>query len=329
MNDDNKVEVSNYGISAVARLTGITVHTLRVWESRYAAVKANRTESGHRHYSRSDVERLQLLKFLVDRGSAISNIAKLSEAELKKRVAELDNGASIIPIDSKLSKPRVAVFGDYLPIRLNTDEESADGLEIIFGTSDMSHFKADIKRLKPDVLILEFSIIDQHTAALVADLQRISGARRIVVIYSYSRDIDVSQLSDDVISTFRAPVTIRELSKLLSTGGPIAIRTRVSNPVTEDKDEIIDNIPARRFSQPTLARLANTSTSIDCECPHHLVGIVVNLSHFEDYSAGCSNKNEEDAALHSYLQHTAAKARQMMEEALERVAVAEGLLQKK
>ncbi len=326
MNENSKVEASHYGISAVARLTGITVHTLRVWESRYAAIKANRTESGHRHYSRKDVERLQLLKFLVDRGSSISKVAKLDETELKNRVAELERGPSVVPIDSKMHKPRVAVYGTYLPLKFEGDTGNSDALDMIFSSSDMDQFKADIRRLKPDVLILEFSIVDPNTSALVAELQRLSGARRIVVIYSYSRDIDIHRLSDDVVSTFRAPVTIRELTKLLSAGGPLEIRTQISQVSPAEEEQFIDDIPARMFSQPTLARLANTSTSIDCECPHHLVGLVVNLSHFEDYSASCSNRNEDDAALHSYLQLTAAKARSMMEEALERVAVAEGLL---
>lgn len=328
MKNNTKTDKSHYGISSVARLTGITVHTLRVWESRYSAIQAGRTESGHRHYSRQDVERLQLLKYLIDRGSAISSIARLSETELKQRITELESSVTIDGIAAEGRKPRVAVFGDFLQLQLDTEAAGNKSLDFIFGTANMSHFKADIKRLKPDVLVLEFTILDATTAALVAELQRISGASRIVVIYSYARDIDVIQLSDDVVSTFRAPVAIHELSSLLSAGGPIAIRTHVSepSPAAENAEANSDTIPSRRFSQSTLARLARTSTSIDCECPHHLVGLVLNLSHFEDYSASCSNRNEDDAALHAYLQHTTAKARAMMEEALERVAVAEGLL---
>lgn len=333
MKNNNSNEKSHYGISAVARLTGITVHTLRVWESRYSAINASRTDSGHRHYTRQDVERLQLLKFLVDRGSAISNIATLGETALRQRVAEFESSPSVSDIGGESKKPRVAVFGNFLHLQSGNKSASNNSLEIILGTSDMHHYKADIKRLKPDILVLEFTIIDATTSALVAELQRISGARRIFVIYSYARDIDVLQLSDDVVSTFRAPVSFHELSLLIRASGPFAMRTQVNQPLQEDagsedaeSEERMEDIPARRYSQSTLARLANTSSSIDCECPHHLVGLVVNLSHFEDYSASCANRNAEDAALHAYLQHTTAKARAMMEEALERVAIAEGLL---
>ncbi|MEL7297161.1 MAG: MerR family DNA-binding transcriptional regulator, partial [Pseudomonadota bacterium] len=39
---------TGYSIGAVARLTGISTHTLRIWERRYAAIVAERTDSGRR-----------------------------------------------------------------------------------------------------------------------------------------------------------------------------------------------------------------------------------------------------------------------------------------
>ncbi|MEO0578615.1 MAG: MerR family transcriptional regulator, partial [Pseudomonadota bacterium] len=60
-----------YSIGAVARLTGISTHALRIWERRYGTVVARRTETGRRIYSRRDVEKLSLLKLLVDHGFSI------------------------------------------------------------------------------------------------------------------------------------------------------------------------------------------------------------------------------------------------------------------
>ena len=58
---------------------------------------------------------------------------------------------------------------------------------------------------------------------------------------------------------------------------------------------------------------------------HHLAQLVGDLTAFEIYSASCANRDEEDAALHRYLHHTTARARALIEEALERVATAEGI----
>ena len=84
-------------------------------------------------------------------------------------------------------------------------------------------------------------------------------------------------------------------------------------------------VPPRRFSSGQLACLARASTAIDCECPHHLAQLVADLTAFEVYSAQCENRGDEDAALHHYLHQVTAQARALIEEALERVARAEGI----
>lgn len=67
----------HYPIRAVARMTGISVDTLRAWERRYEAVVPVREGRG-RTYSGDDVARLKLLGALVRRGHAIGTIAGLS-----------------------------------------------------------------------------------------------------------------------------------------------------------------------------------------------------------------------------------------------------------
>ena len=87
-----------------------------------------------------------------------------------------------------------------------------------------------------------------------------------------------------------------------------------------------EQIPVRRFENNELAHLASVSTSIECECPKHLVDLVLSLNAFEAYSAACTIRTPDDAVLHGYLHSVTANARAQMEEALERVARAEGLL---
>ena len=54
-------------------------------------------------------------------------------------------------------------------------------------------------------------------------------------------------------------------------------------------------------------------------------GLISRLAHFELYSAECESRNREDAALHSYLHNTTARARGMMEQALMRLIELENL----
>ena len=70
-----------YPIRAVARLTGLSIDTLRAWERRYAAVVPERSVRG-RQYSQQQIQRLGLLRALVERGHAIGQIASLPETSL-------------------------------------------------------------------------------------------------------------------------------------------------------------------------------------------------------------------------------------------------------
>lgn len=77
-----------YSVGAVARITGLSTHSLRAWERRYGAVRPDRTDGGTRRYTRSQVERLRLLKAGVDAGHRIGELAELTDAALEQRVAE-------------------------------------------------------------------------------------------------------------------------------------------------------------------------------------------------------------------------------------------------
>lgn len=72
-----------YPIRAVAKLTGISLDTLRAWERRYNAVTPARTERG-RVYKEADIRRLLLLKSAVESGRAISQVVSLSDAQLEE-----------------------------------------------------------------------------------------------------------------------------------------------------------------------------------------------------------------------------------------------------
>ena len=78
-----------YPIRAVARMTGISIDTLRAWERRYEAVAPGRSDRG-RLYSDADVVRLRNLRELVTRGHAIGTIAKLSDRELGRLLEGAD-----------------------------------------------------------------------------------------------------------------------------------------------------------------------------------------------------------------------------------------------
>ncbi len=57
-----------YSIGAVERMLDITAARVRNWEERYGLVKPERSDGGHRLYTRAQVEQLRFLKERVDGG---------------------------------------------------------------------------------------------------------------------------------------------------------------------------------------------------------------------------------------------------------------------
>lgn len=66
-----------FPIREVSRLTGVNPVTLRAWERRYGLIQPKRTESGHRLYAVADIERVHSILGWIDRGVAVSKVAKI------------------------------------------------------------------------------------------------------------------------------------------------------------------------------------------------------------------------------------------------------------
>ncbi|WP_445179742.1 MerR family transcriptional regulator [Pseudomonas sp. McL0111] len=79
-----------FPIREVSRVTGVNPVTLRAWERRYGLIQPTRTESGHRLYSMTDIERVRNIVEWIDRGVAVSKIGKiLAKTEPLKALAHI------------------------------------------------------------------------------------------------------------------------------------------------------------------------------------------------------------------------------------------------
>jgi len=66
-----------YSISAVARILEVPVATLRTWEDRYAQVVPARNASGHRLFSRHQVEQLAFVRAKMSTGASAADAHRL------------------------------------------------------------------------------------------------------------------------------------------------------------------------------------------------------------------------------------------------------------
>lgn len=81
---------AKYSIKDLEKLSGVKAHTLRIWEKRYSLFNPLRTKTNIRYYSNDDLKRILNISQLNKNGLKISRIADLTEAELSKKVEELN-----------------------------------------------------------------------------------------------------------------------------------------------------------------------------------------------------------------------------------------------
>ncbi len=84
---------ATWSIAEVERDTGLGKDTLRVWERRYGFPVPSRDAFGERAYPPDQVQRLRLIKRLLDAGHRPGKVVPLSEPELDALMREAQNGA--------------------------------------------------------------------------------------------------------------------------------------------------------------------------------------------------------------------------------------------
>ena len=330
MDVETRTKADNaYSIGAVARLTGISTHALRIWERRYRTVVARRTDTGRRIYSRTDVEKLSLLKLLVDHGFSIGQIASLTLDELRERHGEVADQLTTMQERNADLVLKVAALAGYSVSRLR-HATLPDRIDLGVIESEYSRFRADVKRVQPDVILLEFPVVDADVLRRIADLRSICETRRFVVLFNFAHPQEAAELAAAKVELIRSPASMDSLVNILLAGGTMAQPPRRPGLPGGDSDPVLrileEEIPPRRFAEAELSAIVKRQSDIACECPQHLADLIQSLAAFEVYSEQCESRDEKDAALHRYLQGAAARARAQIEEAMHTLVVEDRLL---
>jgi MerR family transcriptional regulator, light-induced transcriptional regulator len=307
-----------YRSGAVARMVRMPVATLRIWERRYNVSRPALTPSGQRLYSAAAVRRLGLMKQLTELGHAIGNLASLDWAQLQA-VANTHASAVAGPRATPPQRPwRLAVVGTALAKRLQRAS-----VRLALGRSmEVSGVYDTVQQAAAALQHNPFDALLVHEARPDA-LDRPQSLRDmpIAVLYRFAAEPVCERLAADNVALLREPQGDTALGQWLRSVCAIAVETAHAAPMTGD-----DAVRPRRWDDAQLTDFAGLSSTIACECPHHVAELLMQLSHFEAYSAECANSSHADAQLHGFLRGVASTSRALFEDALERVAVHEGLL---
>jgi DNA-binding transcriptional MerR regulator len=300
-----------YRSGVAARLAGLSVETLRVWERRYDLSGTRRSARGQRLYTAAQVQRLGLLKQLVDRGHPIGQLASLSMDELRTLG---DGGVSregipVRPID-------VVVVGMGLARRIAASPHDTLLLNVLASCSRFEPADCVRPGLRTDVLLVELAELDEGTIPAIEAASEALHAVAVVVLYRFSSSASIRALRAQGWLVARVPAEMGELVPLCRQ----ALEGQHLPPRTADV------LPAGpRFDEEMLASLTAASSKLACECPRHMAELLLMVGSFERYSAQCASRNSADAQVHQDLHQAAGQARMILEAALERLARAEGI----
>jgi len=301
---------SGYNIGAVSRLTGIARERIRIWERRYAAVVPHRDATNNRLYSQEDVDRLILIRRLVDAGHAISQVARLTRAELEARLA------AVTREPARPAMPeRVLLFGAEAGALAT--ELRYWNLESLAVVADAHEAAAWLARNSADLVIAGCPSLTGQELTSLLQLRRAAQRNAMLVVYRFAPQRLLDQLTRVGIRTVKAPLQrellgIATLPEEGSAQGPAAPREH--------------DYRTRQFSSAELSRLGAQASVVACECPRHLANLVRDLQAFEDYTLACEAATPADAALHREVYDVIARARALTEDALAIVATEERLL---
>lgn len=329
------VDQVHHRSSAVARMLGMPVATLRVWERRYGLTRPALTPGGQRLYSGEDVRRLALIKQLTDLGHAIGSLASLDMRQLQ-RVASTHAQALATTQGGERSHAahapplrawRLAVVGAALASRLQRRavlRRLGRPVVLLGPFEDVAQAAAALQGSELDALLIhEPQLHEGWLATAAAAAPAFVGVPQ-AVLYSFAADAVCESLATAGMSLLREPQPDTVVAQWLQSLASKA--AAAPQPAAEPTIFGVEPVPPRRWDDTALSHFASLSPTIACECPRHIAELLMQLSYFEAYSAECEHRNAADAELHAYLRRVAATSRARFEAALEHVALHEGLL---
>ncbi len=309
-----------FKIGAVARLTGVSVHTLRKWEERHAAVRPRRSKGGKRLYADAEVQRLVLIKKLADHGISLPSIATCSFDELADRWGRV----SLAETPAVSAAPaRVAVLGTGVAVWMKPQQGQLRDVDIVAAADDAKDLEQRLGEYPVDVLVVECPAVSRTTSQEVQGIMQALDVPAALVVYWFGNKQYVEALRSRRIEVLRAPADPAALQQAIARlrgdrSAPVPISVNRTVPVGSD--------PAPpRLSRESLAQMAVANPKASCGCQKNLVDVVLSLRALEEYLHGCESRSPEDVALHRALWRKVGEARSSIEDAIEHFAAVEGI----
>ncbi|MEC7224587.1 MAG: hypothetical protein VXW02_09970 [Verrucomicrobiota bacterium] len=247
----------------------------------------------------------------------------------------MENSASSPDNEISISNAvhRFVVIGPQTEDLLKESDLLGKNAEVVYSADNVNQWDIETERIEADLVVIECTTVFPETVNIIKEKTRAVGASMAIVIYHYTQQTARGMMARArLLTPLRAPITNEDLKYVCEADLAMATIRNSSLEMMEFNDEESSEealestkVPIRKYNDAVLNRLAKISTSIDCECPHHMAALLKSLNAFEEYCKMCESRNEEDIVLHSLLHTKTAQARSIMENALTVLADVENI----
>lgn len=287
-----------YRIGTIASLTGIAVERLRAWERRYGLEPAHKSGKT-RFYSKAQLERLQLMKRLIDQGHPISTLVDLDDEQLVERLNTQRQ--------ARLKPARTGLIGPNLLV-LEQRQSEPVRIDVCARWANLDDFLADQSGTEAlDVVVVQMPVL---LTASVEKVGRFQPDARIVALYQFATPKHLAAVQELGMPALQWPLPWAEIEHACATSAGMPLRAARS--------------AARRFTDEELIAVA-ASAEDPSGCPGHLVELISSLNAFAEYSLTCAEELA-DGERYERVHTDTTQARAQLELALETLVEAEGLL---
>jgi hypothetical protein len=242
---------------------------------------------------------------------------------------------------------RIAILDPVLPAQVRERPEDLAGIDVGWAGSALDELRRVLPALAPAVLVVSLDSLGADPLRALGELEATAGVELVIVLYRFAsrevlrsieregRRLVKAPVSNGNLRTQMLSVLVRDIFSSAPSPSPSPSKDPPTDPArartsqrgsTPPRPPASPSAPERRYSDTQLGRLAETRTSVVCECPNHIATMLQSLVAFEQYARDCENRNERDAEVHRMLGLETARARRILEDAMQVLLVHEKIV---
>ena len=196
----------------------------------------------------------------------------------------MENSASSPENEISISNAvhRFVVIGPQTEDLLKESDLLGKNAEVVYSADNVNQWDIETERIEADLVVIECTTVFPETVNIIKEKTRAVGASMAYSDLSlYSTDSRGMMARVRLLTPLRAPITNEDLKYVCEADLAMATIRNSSLEMMEFNDEESSEealestkVPIRKYDDAVLNRLAKISTSIDCECPHHMAALL-------------------------------------------------------